>query len=107
MAAGSGGSVVSRVGATVRAAGSGRARAYLRTSDPPGPMPLTIRSAPVVVLLVQLTLVRPRLRRRSAAILDGAAAGPSTAHNGYIALEVLKAGALLAAGVQLLIAPAG
>ena len=51
-AAGSGGSVVSRVGATVRAVGSGRAKAYLRTSDPPGPMPLTIRSAPVVVLLV-------------------------------------------------------
>ena len=52
VAAGSGGSVVSRVVCDGARGRVGPRQAYLRTSDPPGPMPLTIRSAPVVVLLV-------------------------------------------------------
>src|ERR1700752_2962291 len=49
---GSGGSVAPSFGATVLAGGPGRPSVYLRASAPVGPAPLTIRSAPTVVLVV-------------------------------------------------------
>jgi len=56
----------------------------------------------VVVLLVQLLAVRPRLTRRSDAVLAGADAPRSRAHHAYVALESLKVVALLTGGILLL-----
>lgn len=56
----------------------------------------------VAVLAVQLLLVRPRLTRRSEAVLAGQDPPRSHAHHVYVALETVKAGALLVAGVLLL-----
>lgn len=53
----------------------------------------------------QLLAVRPRLSRRSDAVLadpDGAGANRSRAHYGYVALELVKVVALLTGGVLLL-----
>ena len=60
---------------------------------------------PVAVLLVQLVLVRPRLRRRSAAVLAGGDAPRSSAHRVYVALEAIKVVGLLVAGCLLLTHP--
>ncbi|MBO0678412.1 hypothetical protein JRC04_13160 [Mycolicibacterium sp. S2-37] len=56
----------------------------------------------VVVLIVQLVGVRPRLARRSRAVLAGQDAPRSRAHHAYVALEVVKVFALVAAGVAFL-----
>ncbi len=56
----------------------------------------------IVILLVQLIGIRPRLSRRSDAVLAGADAPRSKAHYGYIAAEVVKVLALLTAGIVLL-----
>jgi len=56
----------------------------------------------VVVLVVQVLLVRPRLTRRSNAVLAGADAPRSSAHHVFIALEVAKLVALLVGGVAAL-----
>jgi hypothetical protein len=56
----------------------------------------------VVVLAVQLGVVRPRLTRRSDLVLAGQDAPRSRSHHVYIALEGLKALALITAGVLLL-----
>jgi hypothetical protein len=57
----------------------------------------------VAVLLVQLAAVRPRLTRRTDAVLAG---GPSSkrshAHLVYVGLELIKVVALLVTGVMLL-----
>ena len=61
--------------------------------------------APVVaiaVLVAQLLLVRPRLIRRSNAVLAGQDTSRSHAHHAYIALETIKVTALLIGGVLLL-----
>ena len=58
----------------------------------------------VAVLLVQLLLVRPRLSRRSNAVLTGQAVPRSSAHRVYIGLETIKVIALLVGGVLLLAA---
>ncbi len=50
-------------------------------------------------LLAQLLLVRPRLSRRTDAVLAGLDAPRSHAHLGYVALECVKAGALLLGGI--------
>lgn len=55
----------------------------------------------VIVLAMQLVLVRPRLSRRSDAVLAGEDAPRSHAHFTYAALEVVKAGALLVGGIVL------
>lgn len=55
-----------------------------------------------VVLLAQLLVVRPRLTRRSDAVLAGGDAPRSHAHHAYIALELIKVIALGACGVLLL-----
>jgi len=56
----------------------------------------------VVGLLVQLLGVRPRLKRRSDAVLAGQNAPRSRAHYAYVALEVTKLVALAMGGFLLL-----
>lgn len=76
----------------------------------PGSLPLganTGIAVAVLALLVQLVAVRPPLSRRSDAILAGpeatAADGTrSRVHYVYVALEMVKLVALLAAGIALL-----
>lgn len=68
----------------------------------PTPAVLVAPVSAVVVLAVQLLAVRPRLSRRSDAVLAGRDAPRSHAHHVYIALEVLKVIALVSAGVVLL-----
>jgi hypothetical protein len=56
----------------------------------------------VAALLVQIVLVRPVLARRTASVLAGKGEGRrSNGHYAYVALEVVKVIALIAAGVQL------
>jgi hypothetical protein len=54
--------------------------------------------------VVPLLVVRPRLGRRSDAVLAGADAPRSRAHLGYVALELVKVVALVVTGVTLLAA---
>jgi hypothetical protein len=51
-----------------------------------------------VCLVVQLAALRPRLDRRAATIIAGGHVAPSRLHLGYVALELVKAVALLTAG---------
>ena len=50
-------------------------------------------------------VVRPRLARRTDAVLSGAGAPRSRSHHAYIALEIIKVLALLAAGIAVLSFP--
>ncbi|MEE6177612.1 hypothetical protein [Mycobacterium sp. 050134] len=56
----------------------------------------------VAALGIQLIAVRPRLTRRSDEVLAGSEGPRSRAHYVYIALELVKAVALLVAGILLL-----
>lgn len=57
----------------------------------------------IVILIGQLLLVRPRLNRRSDAILAGDEEAPrSRAHLAYVALELVKVAALIVVGATLL-----
>jgi hypothetical protein len=56
----------------------------------------------VAMLIAQLGLVRPRLTRRSDAVLAGQDAPRSHAHYVYVALETAKVIALLVGGILLL-----
>jgi hypothetical protein len=58
----------------------------------------------IAVLLVQLLAVRPALARRSDRVLAGEDAPRSGGHYVYVALEVVKVAALIAAGALLLAA---
>ena len=58
-------------------------------------------AAAIGTLLIQNVVVRPLLSRRTAAVLAGEEGPRSRAHYVYIALEVVKVIALIAAGVQL------
>jgi hypothetical protein len=72
-----------------------------------GPMPTRIVVAFCVAfaaLAVQLIAIRPRLTRRSDAVLAGVAAPRSRAHYAYVGLEVVKAVALIVAGILLVTA---
>jgi hypothetical protein len=72
-----------------------------------GPMPTRVAIAFAVAfatLAVQLIAVRPRLTRRSEEVLAGSDAPRSRAHYAYIGLEVVKAAALIVAGILLLTA---
>lgn len=60
--------------------------------------------AAVVTLLLQLAMVRPRLNRRTEAVLAGQNAPRSHGHFAYIALESGKVVALIASGILLLAA---
>jgi len=77
-------------------------------ADPPGRLALAAVGVAVTVLAVQSLLVRPRLRRRSDAVLAAAEATTpggmldrSHAHYAYAGLEVVKVAALLTAGAAL------
>jgi hypothetical protein len=72
-----------------------------------GPTPARIAAAfsvAVAALAIQLLAVRPRLTRRSDQVLAGLNAPRSRSHYAYLGLEVVKAAALLAAGILLLTA---
>lgn len=72
-----------------------------------GPMPTRIAVAFCVAfaaLAVQLIAVRPQLTRRSDAVLAGSDAPRSRGHYAYVGLEVVKAAALIVAGILLLTA---
>lgn len=58
----------------------------------------------IAALLGQLVGVRPRLNQRTAAVLAGETPPRSRPHHLYIALECLKAVALLLSGILLLAA---
>ena len=67
---------------------------------------VTLTAVAVAVLAVQLAVVRPRLNRRSDAVLAGEdpAENRSGAHLHYVALEIVKVLALLALGCTVLAA---
>ena len=70
-----------------------------------GPTPARVAAAFAIViaaLAIQLIAVRPRLTRRSDQVLAGLDAPRSRGHYAYLGLEVVKAAALLAAGILLL-----
>ena len=83
-----------------RRAGGGRLRASSRRASGQRWRRPSLPSA----LLAQVLLVRPRLTRRSDAVLAGDDGPRSRAHWAYIGLEVVKVAALLIAGVLLLAA---
>ncbi|OBI22905.1 hypothetical protein A5714_05545 [Mycobacterium sp. E2462] len=58
--------------------------------------------AAAAALAVQLVAVRPRLTRRSDAVLAGRDGPRSRAHYAYIGLEAVKVVALVAAGILLI-----
>jgi hypothetical protein len=58
----------------------------------------------VVTLLAQVLLVRPRLTKRSDAVLAGGDGPRSRAHWAYIGFELVKVAALLITGSLLLVA---
>jgi hypothetical protein len=70
----------------------------------PGTGAVVAAAGAVAVLLVQLVAVRPALTRRSDRVLAGEDAPRSGGHYVYVALEVVKVAALIAAGVLLLAA---
>ncbi|GAA4486630.1 hypothetical protein GCM10023191_013240 [Actinoallomurus oryzae] len=49
-------------------------------------------------LIVQMTVLRPALDRRAAVVITGGEVAPSRLHLGYVAVEVIKVFALVAAG---------
>ncbi|CAM5260473.1 MULTISPECIES: hypothetical protein [Streptomyces] len=65
---------------------------------------ISLTAAVAALLLAQLGVVRPLLNRRSDRVLAGEELPRSRSHLWYVALEVLKAGALIALGVALLTA---
>ena len=70
---------------------------------PAGPIVGAAVATAVGALGVQVLAVRPRLGRRSTAVLAGADLPRSRSHLVYIALEVVKVLALAATGVSLLV----
>ncbi|GAB7036372.1 MULTISPECIES: hypothetical protein [Catenuloplanes] len=67
-----------------------------------GTAALTVLGLAVLMLAVQVAAVRPALTRRSNRVLAGETGPRSSAHLVYIALEILKGVALIAAGALLL-----
>jgi hypothetical protein len=58
----------------------------------------------LAALAAQLTVVRPRLHRRTTHVLSGGNADRSRPHMAYVGLEVVKVLALLGSGILLLAA---
>ncbi|MFF0633323.1 hypothetical protein ACFYTS_12575 [Nocardia sp. NPDC004151] len=71
-------------------------------ADPPGSATTAAVAVAIGALAIQLLAVRPRLTRRSDAVLAGAEGPRSRSHYAYVCLEVVKAAALLTAGVLVL-----
>ena len=72
--------------------------------DPPAVTAAVAAVVAMVTLLAQVLLVRPRLTRRSDAVLAGEEGPRSREHWVYIGLDLVKVAALLIAGVVLLTA---
>jgi hypothetical protein len=70
--------------------------------DTPAVVAVVAAGVAVVTLLAQVLLVRPRLTRRSDAVLAGDDGPRSRAHWAYVGLELVKVTGLLIAGVLLL-----
>jgi hypothetical protein len=70
----------------------------------PAPGIAVAAAVAVVILLAQVVAVRPRLVRRSDAVLAGGEGPRSHAHWVYVGLEIVKVVALLIVGVWLLAA---
>ena len=70
--------------------------------EPPSTGIAVAAAVAVVTLLAQVLAVRPRLTRRSDAVLAGGEGPRSRAHWAYVGLEIVKVIALLIAGVSLL-----
>ena len=68
---------------------------------PPAAGAVAVLIVAAVVLVLQLVTVRPRLTRRSNAVLAGEGGPRSRAHLAYAGLEVIKAFALVIGGVVL------
>ncbi|WP_276027020.1 hypothetical protein [Mycolicibacterium litorale] len=71
---------------------------------PPSAGVVVAAAVAIAVLAAQVLAVRPRLSRRSDAVLAGADGPRSHAHFVYVGLELIKVIALVAAGVALLVA---
>jgi hypothetical protein len=69
--------------------------------DPPRTAAIALLAVAGAVLVAQLAFVRPRLTRRSNAVLAGTDAPRSYAHYAYVGLEVVKVAALIIGGVLL------
>jgi hypothetical protein len=63
-----------------------------------------VAAVAVLMLVAQVVLVRPRLSRRSDAVLAGEEGPRSRAHWAYVGLEIVKVVALLITGIALLAA---
>jgi hypothetical protein len=72
--------------------------------EPPSLGAALAAGAAVAMLLIQVLIVRPRLTRRSDAVLAGGEGPRSRAHWAYVVLELVKLVALLVVGVLLLTA---
>jgi hypothetical protein len=72
--------------------------------NPPTTVIAVAAAVAVLTLLVQVLVVRPRLTRRSDAVLAGGEGPRSRAHWAYVGLEIVKVLALLIAGISLLTA---
>lgn len=75
--------------------------AALAVSRPPVSVTVTY-AVVVIVLVIELVGIRPRLNRRSDAVLAGETGPRSRAHYAYIALEVIKTVALVVGGILLM-----
>jgi hypothetical protein len=69
---------------------------------PPTTVIAVAAAVAVLTLLAQVLAVRPRLSRRSDAVLAGGEGPRSHAHWAYVGLEIVKVIALLIAGISLL-----
>jgi hypothetical protein len=69
---------------------------------PPRVATVSLLATAILILAVQVLAVRPRLSRRSDAVLAGADAPRSRAHHAYVTLELAKVAVLVAGGVVLL-----
>src|SRR4051795_13635473 len=72
--------------------------------SPPTTVIAVAAGVAVITLLAQVLAVRPRLTRRSDAVLGGGEGPRSRAHWEYVGLEIVKVVALLIMGVSLLAA---
>jgi hypothetical protein len=71
---------------------------------PPATGSAVAAAVAIVTVLAQVLAVRPRLTRRSDAVLAGGEGPRSHAHWAYVGLEIVKVVALLIVGVSLLAA---
>ncbi|MCE5289805.1 MAG: hypothetical protein LLG14_11255 [Nocardiaceae bacterium] len=73
----------------------------LGTGSPGTPAMIALGVA-IASLAAQIFAVRPRLTRRTNAVLAGSDAPRSSAHHAYVGLEVVKLGALIVGGIAVM-----